>query len=215
MAKRQRNTPRPVPKKPIPPPKPGLLQTRRWLLVPFIVLPILLFLAAGGGVAYALHLEENDGFCASCHTEPEVTYVQLASAQPDSTLAAFHAQSKRQRVLCIECHSGGGAFGRAQGLTQGAQDLVAYVTNHYRAPAVMTNSLGDDSCLKCHADVPERGDFNNHFHRFLSQWQAIDPQAAHCISCHTAHTTNADAQAFLQTQIVSAVCNDCHQRVGR
>lgn len=215
MPNQQKNSPRPLPKKTIPPSRPGFLKAHRWLLVPIIAVPVLFFLLAGGGVAYALRLEESDGFCASCHTEPEVTYVRQASAQPPTTLAAFHTQSKRQSVMCIECHSGGGPFGRAQGLTQGTQDLVAYMTNHYQAPAVTTSPLGDDACLKCHADVPQRGDFNNHFHRFLAQWQNLDPQAAHCVTCHTAHTTTADAQAFLQTQTVTAVCDNCHSRVGR
>lgn len=214
MTQPKRPDPRIAPKK-TPLAKPKLLQAHRWML-PFVIgVPILLFLLAGGGVAYALHLEENDGFCASCHTEPEVTYVRQASAAQPATLASFHAQVQVQSVLCIECHSGGGVFGRAQGLTQGMQDLLAYASNHYQAPAVTTSPLGDDSCLKCHADVVQRADFNNHFHRFLSQWQALDPQAAKCITCHTAHTTNADAETFLQTQTVRAVCEDCHRKAGR
>jgi predicted CXXCH cytochrome family protein len=186
----------------------------KWLALTVGVVAAVLLIGAIGGTAYALHLEENDGFCASCHTEPETTYFNQALTKPPVSLAAFHAQSSKQTVRCIDCHSGGGALGRVDGLMQGQTDLLAYWSGHYHSPAVTTNPLGDDSCLKCHADVVLRGGFDNHFHSFLARWQQVDPNAGKCISCHTAHTTDSDTQTFLKVQTVRAVCDDCHRNVS-
>lgn len=187
----------------------------KWVLAALIAIAVGLFLLAGGGVAYALHMEEDDSFCASCHTEPEAKYFDQSKAAPAVSLAAFHAQTGKDPVRCIDCHSGGGTLGRAEGIMQGQEDLLAYWSGHYRSPAVTTNKLSDDSCLKCHADIPQRASFQNHFHRFLSQWQAIDPNAKGCVDCHAAHTTNADFESFMQQRTVRAVCDDCHAKVGR
>ncbi len=185
------------------------------LWVGIVIVGVVLFVTAIGGTAYALHIEENDGFCASCHTEPETTFVQQSQTQPPGTLAAFHAQTERFTARCIDCHSGGGTFGRVDGLMQGQADLLAYWSGHYRDPAVTTAPLQDDSCLKCHQDIFARRDFNNHFHALLPRWQQGDPNAKGCVDCHTAHTTTADAQAFLTRNTVTAVCNDCHGKLGR
>lgn len=187
----------------------------KWLLVSGMVIAAVVLILAISGTTYALHLEENDGFCASCHTEPETTFFKQSQSSPGATLAAFHAQVPNHETRCIDCHSGGGTFGRAAGLMQGQTDLLAYYSGHYRAPAVTTNPLSDDSCLKCHGDIARRGDFQNHFHRFLSQWQSIDPNAARCTTCHAAHSTTADAQTYLTVSTVQAVCNGCHRKAGR
>lgn len=187
----------------------------RWLIVSGMVGAVVALITMIGGTAYALHLEENDGFCASCHTEPETTFFQQSQTKPAVTLASFHAQTERFTARCIDCHSGGGTFGRATGLLQGQADLIAYWSGHYRNPAVTTSSLKDDSCLKCHEDIGARRGFDNHFHQFLARWQQLDPNAKGCVDCHTAHTTTADVQAFLNRDTVTAVCNDCHRTLGR
>ncbi len=167
-----------------------------------------------GGTAYSIDQENHDAFCASCHTQPETQYYQQSLATTSlATLAAFHAQ---KNVRCIDCHSGGGPFGRAAGLTQGAVDLLAYQSGHYHTPAVTLSKLGDDSCLKCHANVTANSGFNNHFHAFLSRWQAVDTNAAHCVDCHTAHPTTGDpTQQFLQVQSVQTICGNCHRTLAQ
>lgn len=193
-------------------------QTRvipKWLILAGMVAVAVVMILAVSGTTYALHLEENDGFCASCHTEPETAFFNQSQTQPAASLAAFHAQVPNHATRCIDCHSGGGTFGRVDGLMQGQADLLAYYSGHYKTPAVTTNPMGDDSCLKCHGDISQRRDFQNHFHRFLSQWQAIDPNAARCTTCHAAHSTTADAQTYLTVSTVQAVCNDCHRKAGR
>src|SRR5574337_988643 len=144
-----------------------------------------------GGVATALTLENQDPFCASCHTQPELTYYQRSAQKDPVDLASFHTQ---KNARCIDCHSGGGVFGRGEGLQQGAHDLITYALGTYHHPAVTMNPLGDDLCIKCHADVVQRSrrggsrSTNGHYHFFLPRWQAVDSNAARCTTCHTAHS---------------------------
>lgn len=190
----------------------GLTGTKRSVVAAVFAVVVLLIFGAAGGTAYAIQQENQDAFCASCHTEPESKYYQASLAPSALDLAAFHAQ---KQARCIDCHSGGGVFGRAEGLAQGAQDLVAYQSGHYHAPAIPLNKLGDGSCLKCHADVAANQGFNNHFHAFLSRWQSVDSNAAHCVDCHVSHQQGDPKQQFLVTQTVQKICQDCHSVVGR
>jgi NapC/NirT cytochrome c family, N-terminal region len=176
-----------------------------------LVIVVIGIIAASGGTAYAIQLENQDGFCASCHTQPEVKYYQQSQAANAVSLAAFHTQ---KGVRCIDCHSGGGPIGRVDGVSQGARDALAYYTGNYRSPAVTTNPLGDGSCTKCHADSMTQQTFNNHFHLFLARWQSIDPNAAHCVDCHTSHPSGASDQQYLDATAVRAVCDQCHTALG-
>lgn len=169
-----------------------------------------------GAVGSALAMENRDSFCTSCHTEPEVTYYQQSLQPSAPTLAAFHTG---KQTACIDCHSGGGIFGRAKGLMQGADDLMMYYGGNYNRPAVTTNPLGDDSCIKCHQDALTRRRgarrvMDGHYHAFLSRWQAKDPNAARCITCHTSHTQGAAAQQYLQASRVNQTCDQCHAVMG-
>jgi hypothetical protein len=177
---------------------------------------VALSVLALGGVGVSLALENQDAFCASCHTEPEATFYQQSTQSIPGTLAAFHTQKE---TACIDCHSGGGILGRSKGLTQGAQDLMAFLTGTYHHPAITLNPLGDDSCLKCHQDVSQSRSggsraTNGHYHLFLPRWQAADPQAAHCVTCHTAHTHGLDGLEFMTQGRVAQVCDDCHAALG-
>jgi hypothetical protein len=187
----------------------------RILVFGAILAGILGLFVASGGLVYATNLENNDSFCASCHTQPEAQYYEQSLPQSTqtsaATLAAFHAQ---KNVRCIDCHSGGGIFGRVNGLSQGAVDALAYYSGNYRHPAITTNKLGDDSCAKCHGEIAANRSFNNHFHRFLAQWQSLDPNAAHCVDCHTAHPTGDASQGYLNAATVQAQCQACHNAVG-
>lgn len=183
-----------------------------------------------GGIAVSISLENQNSFCASCHTEPESKYYQQ-SLQPNSVnLAAFHIQ---KQTLCIDCHSGGGPLGRAQGLEQGIDDLILYESGNYKKPAITSNPLGDDSCLKCHSEVLARGRRSppspiqnpvqargnrandGHYHQFLQRWQTVDARAAHCVNCHTSHTDGGSNVGFMAADPVSEVCDGCHRVLGR
>ena len=187
---------------------------KRWQL-PVVIAGLIAcgvsLVAMASGTTYAIQQENHDSFCASCHTEPENQYYQQSLDQAAPTLAVFHTQ---KQVRCIDCHSGGGPFGRVEGLMQGTQDLTAYYSGNYHKPAVTLNKLSDDSCLKCHEQVTSSGGFNNHFHRFLSQWQSLDPNAAHCVDCHTSHPAASGTQGYLATGLVTGVCQRCHASLG-
>jgi predicted CXXCH cytochrome family protein len=180
--------------------------------------PKVLLLVGGIGVFLAIgffmgaaHLEENDAFCASCHTEPESTFFSRSQAAPVD-LASFHHQDQSTR--CIDCHSGDGVTGRVSAMQVGAVDLVAYVTHTAKQPAPLTTPIEDANCLKCHADVPQTRNFSRHFHVFLSRWQSVDPKAATCVSCHGGHVTTGTAKLdFINVSDAKAVCTQCHTAV--
>ncbi|MFN8457930.1 MAG: cytochrome c3 family protein [Anaerolineae bacterium] len=167
-----------------------------------------LVLFSGGGLLYAAHLEDENAFCASCHTQPESSYYERTQQAAPVDLASAH---NRKDVLCIECHSGVGVKGRLEAMKVGAGDLEAYLTGNYHKPAIITVPIADSNCLKCHADVPATTKFNRHFHAFLPKWQSLDPQAATCVDCHQAHATGGQAeQDFLQETPTTKVCQQCH-----
>jgi len=180
-----------------------------------IVLPIagvgLLF--ATSGLLYAAHTENNDAFCASCHTHPESEFYARSQAAPVD-LASAHTS---QDVACIDCHSGVGVTGRLNAMaTVALPDLAAYTSGSYHDPAVLTVPISDVNCPKCHSEITAARDFRNHFHRFLPQWQALAPgTAATCVDCHQSHVTGSTQQAaFLQEAPTRQVCQRCHEAAG-
>ncbi len=159
-------------------------------------------------------MENNDAFCASCHTEPESAYVARAQAAGNSDLASGHAHLE-QAVGCIECHSGAGVKGRGDALKLGIRDLAHYVAGNYPQPTSLTWAIPDENCTKCHADIFQSQGFDNHFHLFLPRWQESNPQvAASCVGCHSSHTQDANVQGFLNKQRAVEQCDNCHTTMG-
>jgi predicted CXXCH cytochrome family protein len=98
----------------------------------------------------------------------------------------------------------------------GASDLVSYFSGHYPQPAVQDTPIADENCLKCHANIAQTQDMNNHFHIFLPKWQALDPNAAKCASCHNGHNINGDTKIkFLNQQDTEIICQKCHTAIGQ
>lgn len=179
-----------------------------------IVLAVVVIFLTGGGFAFAATQEEHDTFCASCHTQPESTFFQRESGAQPVDLASSHKQSKD--VRCIDCHSGNGVTGRVQAELLGARNAAAFYTGTAVQPAHMTVAIGDANCLKCHQDVAAKQGFDNHFHAFLARWQAADPQAAKCTTCHGGHNTSGTAQnLFIDIPTAQAACDACHRALGR
>ncbi|HEX7976412.1 MAG TPA: cytochrome c3 family protein [Anaerolineales bacterium] len=179
-----------------------------------LVLGLMAVLALAGLVGLgAAQFENRDPFCASCHTQPETVYYQREANTLAVDLASFHTA---KQTRCIDCHSGSGPTGRVGALALGARDLLAFASGHYRQPSPQTRPIGDSNCLKCHADLQARQDFNNHFHVFLPRWQALDTHAAGCVDCHQSHTTNGDASlGYLNQQVTTQVCQRCHNFAGQ
>jgi predicted CXXCH cytochrome family protein len=173
----------------------------------------IVLLLTTGILLTAAHLEENDGFCASCHSQPETTFFQRTQTTDAVDLASSHYT---HQVKCIDCHSGPGVTGRLGAMRVGAGDLIAFATHTDTQPAPLTVPIDDANCLKCHPDVANTRDFNRHFHAFLSRWQAIDKTAATCVDCHSAHSTDGSASlGFLQQARTERVCQRCHAVAGR
>lgn len=190
--------------------KPARRARPAWILPALIAAGVLLVIGVGA-TAYSINLENHDSFCASCHTQPETQFVDQSQAPQPVTLAAFHTT---KNTRCIDCHSGSGAFGRAVGLMQGSQDLFSFLSGRYHNPAITTNPIGDNSCTKCHGNIADTQDFNNHFHFFLARWQGADPNAAHCVDCHAGHTQGTADQGFMTQTTVEAICQRCHEALG-
>ena len=181
-----------------------------WILgIAFVV--GLLF--TGGGFAFAATQEQQDSFCASCHTQPESTFYQREQDKSAADLASAHHPKE---VRCIDCHSGAGVAGRIGAELLGAHNALAFITHTAIQPAKLTKPIGDSNCLKCHQKVLQgEPTENNHFHHFLARWQGTDPAAATCTSCHSSHTTDGLTNlAFLNKERTVAVCEACHRRLG-
>lgn len=204
-----------------------------------IITAVILLLAAGvvlagGGFAFAASQESHDTFCASCHTQPESTFLQRSTAGQSVDLASFHTT---QQTRCIDCHSGQGITGRLQAELMGASNAFKWYTGTAVQPAVLLYPIGDANCLKCHQDVTQRGytpkaqipvpgraggfgeregGRNNHWHEFLARWQAASSTAGTCVSCHSGHSTGSTAQAgFMNAAAVEQECEACHQVLRR
>ena len=169
------------------------------------------------GIGGALLLENQDSFCAACHTEPETTYYDQSIKPSPVTLAAYHTQ---QKINCIDCHNGAGTFGRLSGLQQGAHDLLAFLSGTYRHPAITTNPLGDPACVKCHEHITNESStgknvvMNGHYHTYLPLWKTTDSQSALCGACHAAHIKGLEGLAFMSQGKVGTVCENCHTALG-
>jgi hypothetical protein len=181
-----------------------------------VTLSVLAILFSAAGFSFAAAKEENDSFCASCHTQPESTFYQRESDAQPSDLASFHTGKKTN---CIDCHSGQGIPARMKAELLGAHNALAYVTGTAVQPAKLTVKVADENCLKCHEQVLPRStttqEFeeggNEHQHLFLPRWQAADPNAATCVDCHAGHDTTGNASlSYLNREHTLQVCQDCH-----
>ncbi len=187
----------------------------KWLLRPSLVWLIggtVVLLLTASTFAYGVHLENDDHFCGSCHTEPESTFV-AREQQSAVDLASAHAS---EGVGCIDCHSGGGLGGRLDAIVLGARDLTAYVKGSYPQPALLTHPVLDANCLKCHQEVLWNRTFDNHFHFLLLSWQQAAPNtAARCVDCHASHTTDGGSWlGWLSEPRTVAQCDACHRIAG-
>ena len=189
-------------------------RSRRWPKIVIAVIAVVgaLALVSTATAFTAMQFENHDDFCASCHSQPEATFFQRTTTAAVD-LASIHSTKE---VRCIDCHSGPGLVpGRVTSLMLGAKDLLDWTTGHAVQPAALSRPFEDANCLKCHADLTQRQDFNNHFHVFLSRWQSVDKNAATCVSCHQGHATDGEAQlAFLNRAHTVQVCQQCHQKLG-
>jgi hypothetical protein len=182
------------------------------------LLRILLILAGTGillaisGFGFAASQESRDAFCASCHTQPETSFYQRTIQGAPLDMASYHTT---KAIHCIDCHSGVGVSGRLSAELLGAHNALAWYTHTAVQPAPLTRPIPDINCLKCHQSVTTQTTLNNHFHGFLSRWQAVDPNAAACVSCHNGHLLGSRVEnSFMNNSITNRVCETCHTALG-
>jgi hypothetical protein len=147
----------------------------RWLRVAGILGVAVVGFAVTAALTVS-HFEEQDPFCASCHTAPEVTYFQRAQqattdGSPYDDLSSAH-YGQDAGFRCIDCHRGDeGPVDRVTALSLGARDTAIWISGtadptiektELVVPHLLTNS-----CTKCHADSLLEVGFNNHFHNRL------------------------------------------------
>src|SRR3990172_4521384 len=98
-------------------------------------------------------LERENEFCTSCHL-PDGSPLHRAKGEhfrrlPPATLAGAHAAAGvrgREPVafLCIDCHGGVGALGRARVKLLSARDAFWYALGRFEEPDAMRWPLWDD-----------------------------------------------------------------------
>ncbi len=202
-------------------------------------------LLAAGGFVFAASQETHDAFCASCHTQPESTFYQRSTASPAADLASFHTTQNtlcinchsgagimgrvsaelmgaRNALLwytgkdvqpavlkfpigdgnCLKCHQDV----VLQGFSPKEQITLPGITDRF-------GGGGEGGFGGGEREGEGRA---NHWHQFLARWQAADPNAGTCVSCHSGHATGATAQAgFMNQQTVQQTCDDCHKVLRR
>jgi len=179
-------------------------------------------LATAGGFAFAASQEENDSFCASCHTQPESTYFLRSLEIAAADLASAHHP---KNARCIDCHSGAGVLGRVTAEMMGAQNALKWYTGTAVQPAPLVYPLGDNNCVKCHDQVMTEKHDNasrtvsfgpkGHYHSYLAQWKDADKNSAACTACHAGHAVGGTAaNAWVQPASVQKVCKACHDLLG-
>lgn len=194
--------------------RPKLRPMHHWSLKP-LTLALLVgtgLFFVGNGLVLS-HVEENNAFCTSCHTEPETIYYQRTvthSVDSATDLATAHAL---QDVPCIACHSGAGVAGRTVALAQGAKNAALFVSGQYESPARPATGMDQAHCTKCHSDWLGEYHPDDHFHYLASA--SSDPTTS-CVACHTAHPDGRSAeQGYRDSETVKAVCVACHTAVTR
>jgi hypothetical protein len=151
----------------------------RWRGPIVILLGILALLGIGSAAGVSV-AEEHDSFCATCHLNPERTYVNRAEAVGQASdlaqeqgatgmelwrigrdaardLAGSH---RARRLKCVACHRGDNGVGdRAVALALGARNTLFYLLGQYDLDhsGVANPDLVEASCLRCHLDKPHLG----------------------------------------------------------
>ncbi len=182
------------------------MPARFWIA--FSIAGVFILLIAAG-FTYTTVQEQQDSFCVACHTQPEVLFYQRSIASAPVDLASDHTTKE---VRCIECHDGAGVFGHIEAGALGLRNTLLFYSGLAVQPARQTVPIRDGACLKCHEAVVLLLERNNHEHTLLAEWQAKDPHAGGCTSCHTGHTTDGPAlDAFISMSRSQPTCDACHK----
>ncbi len=206
-----------------------------WIRATIGVIAAVLLISLGSALTIS-QVEENNAFCASCHTPLEVLYVNQADqATPENSpnLAAFHYAITAHRengavpvVNCVACHRGdNGVQDRTIALTLGAWNTVRWLMGDDGTGAAERRRLEwlpNNSCLRCHSDVFADRNFENHYHFYLPEYNQdpivqadAEANVLYCNACHVSHDDIPQELDFLADEIVFPACKKCHVVWGR
>lgn len=190
--------------------------------------------AAGAAVFLALILgsaltvsrfEEQDSFCTSCHTLPEVTYFERAQAALsgetpylDLSSAHYALPGEGGEILpmrCIDCHRGNGSLPhRAVTLTLGARDAILWISGQ-ADPAIEKTDLEvpfllTAACVECHQPSLLTVGFNNHFHNRLPEAYGAWRRGGELIQPE-GEPGGGESELRIEPVETGVLCVDCHR----
>jgi nitrate/TMAO reductase-like tetraheme cytochrome c subunit len=129
---------------------------RRMILVAACLAFIFVFMTAFGSYR-AYEYTESIAFCGiACHSVMKPEYV------------AYQA-SPHARILCVECHVGGGTQAYVKSKFTGMRQLYGIVTGHYNRPIetpVANMRSATETCQKCHWSEKYHGDKMKAFNHY-------------------------------------------------
>jgi nitrate/TMAO reductase-like tetraheme cytochrome c subunit len=205
----------------------GKPRRRRWPVIIALGFIVLLMLS-GVGFVTASVLEEQDTFCISCHTVPEVHYYNrayIALDNPNLTvndLATAHyvaaLKENKQAFTCIQCHRGDSSLGhRIATVTLGARDAAIFILGKENSVIEKTKTqegwLPNAACATCHTEIllTLKG-LDNHFHTHLPQATTALGKGGTLKVPDSLKDKESDLRAIgLKPINTTLVCSDCHQ----
>lgn len=185
----------------------------------WVIIGLGMLVLAGSAAAAVSKLEEDDRFCISCHTAPEVAYYErvlavaadAAHAQVPPDLSSAHTRWVEDGFRCIDCHRGNaGAVHRATTLALGARDAALFLSGQadptLEKGTMALPALASAACTRCHTDALLITGFGNHFHNKLPE--AYEAWRAGGELVTPPDGTLIDALAQVETTVS---CVDCHR----
>lgn len=188
---------------------------------------VVILLVMGLGTAgYASHLEEDDRFCISCHTAPEMAYYERAQQakagrQPPVDLSSKHYTEAGAGLpfRCIDCHRGNHTLvDRATTLALGLYDTLVWISGQADPTlgkhTAYAPGLLNTACSRCHTDTLLVTGFENHFHNDLPEayraWQA----GGQLLPPRQRPATGEEARGltFYNTTVTCLSCHRAHVR---
>jgi hypothetical protein len=184
----------------------------RWLGIGATV--FIMVIAAS--VAWVSYQEQDNRFCASCHTQPETEYfdryTRAVATQFADDLASFHYRKKE--VRCIDCHVGEGVEGRTQVVVMAGWNTFKHYTGLQQQPAKIVIPLQNEACAKCHDIELHKAGFENHFHNKYFDPKE-NPPFIRCTDCHLTHRPGDERTRFQFRDAILPKCEYCHVRMGK
>jgi hypothetical protein len=201
------------------------LRHRNWrpLRLIFTGLFLVLVIAATAGLIHLTNEQQNDAFCASCHTVPEVTYRDRSSAAVAGALAVDLSSSHYQQIRgqgetlrCIDCHQGNGSLGhRIDTVTLSARNALAWLggRNNQKIEKLYLSAphLSNTGCVNCHQKTLLLAGKDNHHHNMLPPAYDLWHDGGSLIAPEGVVDRQAIITAGLVRYDTKLMCSDCHQ----